>query len=65
MELLQRAPPILGWAAITLRIGPHSSSLAYATYRVRAGGRIAGARHSANTRGIDRRSVSEITVWAC
>jgi len=25
-ELLQRAPPIFGWAAITLGIGPHSSS---------------------------------------
>jgi len=24
-ELLQRAPPILGWAAITLGTGPHSS----------------------------------------
>ena len=24
MELSQRAPPILGWAAITLGIGPHS-----------------------------------------
>ena len=24
-ELLQRAPPIFGWAAITLGIGPHSS----------------------------------------
>ena len=24
-ELLQRAPPIFGWVAITLRIGPHSS----------------------------------------
>ena len=26
MELLQRAPPIFGWAVITLGIGPHSSS---------------------------------------
>jgi len=26
-ELLQRAPPIFGWAAITLGIGPHSSLL--------------------------------------
>jgi len=25
MELLQRAPPIFSWAAITLGIGPHSS----------------------------------------
>jgi len=25
-ELWQRAPPIFGWAAITLGIGPHSSS---------------------------------------
>jgi len=25
-ELSQRAPPIFGWAAITLGIGPHSSS---------------------------------------
>ena len=25
MELPQRAPPIFGWAAITLGIGPHSS----------------------------------------
>jgi len=25
MQLLQRAPPIFGWAAITLGIGPHSS----------------------------------------
>jgi len=25
MELLQRAPPIFGWAAIMLGIGPHSS----------------------------------------
>jgi len=25
MELLQKAPPIFGWAAITLGIGPHSS----------------------------------------
>jgi len=25
MELLQRAPPTFGWAAITLGIGPHSS----------------------------------------
>ena len=25
MELSQRVPPILGWAAITLDIGPHSS----------------------------------------
>jgi len=24
-ELSQRAPPIFGWAAITLGIGPHSS----------------------------------------
>ena len=24
MELSQRAPPIFGWAAITLGIGPHS-----------------------------------------
>jgi len=24
-ELMQRAPPIFGWAAITLGIGPHSS----------------------------------------
>jgi len=27
MELLQRAPPIFGWAAITLGIGPHCSFL--------------------------------------
>jgi len=26
-ELLQRAPPIFGWAAITLGIGPHFSCL--------------------------------------
>ena len=26
-ELSQRAPPIFGWAAITLGIGPHSSSI--------------------------------------
>ena len=26
-ELLQRAPPIFGWAAITLGIGPHSISI--------------------------------------
>jgi len=25
MELLQRAPPIFGWAAVTLGIGAHSS----------------------------------------
>jgi len=25
MELLQKAPPIFGWAAITLGIGPHPS----------------------------------------
>ena len=25
IELLQRAPPILGWVAITLGVGPHSS----------------------------------------
>jgi len=28
-ELLQRAPPIFGWAAITLGIGPHFSLLFY------------------------------------
>jgi len=27
MELSQRAPHIFGWAAITLGIGPHSSSI--------------------------------------
>jgi len=26
-ELSQREPPIFGWAAITLDIGPHSSSI--------------------------------------
>ena len=32
-ELSQRAPPIFGWAAITLGIGPHSSSdLAVSTF---------------------------------
>jgi len=29
-ELSQRAPPIFGWAAITLSIGPHSSWLGFA-----------------------------------
>jgi len=28
-ELSQRAPPIFGWAAITLGIGPHSSSYVF------------------------------------
>jgi len=28
-ELSQRAPPIFGWAAITLVIGPHSSSVGF------------------------------------
>jgi len=31
-ELSQRAPPIFGWAAITLGIGPHSSRLLKCTY---------------------------------
>jgi len=30
-ELSQRAPPIFGWAPITLGIGPHSSSLWFTT----------------------------------
>jgi len=29
-ELSQRPPPIFGWAAITLGIGPHSGSLKFA-----------------------------------
>jgi len=32
-ELSQRAPPIFGWAAITLGIGPHSSLLLLLTLK--------------------------------
>jgi len=32
-ELLQRAPPIFSWAAITLGIGPHSSCLSFSSER--------------------------------
>ena len=31
-ELSQRAPPIFGWAAITLGIGPHSSWFCYCSF---------------------------------
>jgi len=31
-ELSQRAPPMFGWAAITLGIGPHSSLLIVSSY---------------------------------
>ena len=34
-ELSQRAPPIFGWAAITLRIGPQSSLVSGFTYETR------------------------------
>ena len=36
-ELSQRAPPIFGWAAITLGIGPHSNILVMAALRSRCG----------------------------
>ena len=35
MELLQRAPPIFGWAAITLGIGPHSSLTLFSLHMCR------------------------------
>jgi len=40
MELLQRAPPVFGWAAMTSGIGPHSSCCYYCDLCLHTDGRM-------------------------
>jgi len=56
MELSQRAPPIFGWAAITLGIGPHSSIILHCTAL-----RYITCRDSSNLLEAGRRQVRSQT----
>ena len=49
-ELSQRTPPIFGWAAITMGIGPHSSLIFSSTYFSTSPSRL--SRHFATRYGV-------------